>query len=589
MTGNTRILIVGGVAAGASAAARLRRLSESAEIIVFERGPYISFANCGLPYHIGNIIRKRDDLLVQTPEKMRDRFSIDVRVGSEVIRIDRDRKEVVVRDLREGKEYTEPYDALVLSPGAEPIRPPIPGVDSPGIFTLRTMTDMDAVKRVVDEREPERAVVVGGGYIGLEMTEVLAARGVKVSLVEQALQVMGTVDPEMAAPVHQELRRHGVDLRLETTITGISEPGTGGMLVHLSGGAPLEADLVVLAIGVRPDVCLAREAGLEIGGRGGIVVDEQMRTSDPSIYAAGDAVEVTDYVGGFSSVIPLAGPANRQGRIVADTITGRRSTYKGTQGTAICKVFDLSVATTGMNEKSLVREGRTHEKIYIHPTDHAGYYPGATQISLKLLFDPEHGTILGAQAVGAKGVDKRIDVLAVAMRAGLTVHDLQDLELCYAPPFGSAKDPVNYAGFVASSVVDGDAAVWHSEALGEPPARRMVIDVRTTEEFEEGSVPGAVNIPVDELRARLDELPGDKELLVFCKVGLRGYLACRMLTQHGFSCRNLSGGYLTYCAANGIVPITIPGPGNRADDTCGQDADCVTAPAYGEQKSLCGM
>lgn len=543
-----RVLIVGGVAGGASAAARIRRLSEDAEIIVFERGDHISFANCGLPYHIGDVIKQRERLVVQTPESMRKRFEIDVRIRSEVIGIDRDKRQVRVRDLNQDREYTEKYDALVLSPGAQPIRPDISGADAKRVFTLRSMSDMDAIKKVADEREAATAVVVGGGYIGLEMTEALIGRGLRVVLVELGDQVMATVDFEMAAALGRELRLNGVDLRLKTSVAAISEIEDDKLLVQLSNGESLESDMVVLAIGVRPEVGLARAAGLEIGERGGIVVDSRMRTSDPNIYAVGDAVEVTDFVGEYPALIPLAGPANRQGRIAADNICGRESAYRNTQGTAICKVFNLAAATTGMNEKNLKRTGRRYEKVYVHPTDHAEYYPDASRISLKLLFDPDNGQILGAQAVGAKGVDKRIDVIAVAMRAGMTVDDLQHLELSYAPPFGSAKDPVNYAGFVASNVISGDMGICHAEDVANPTEQQMIVDVRTPSEVQTGAIGGAVNIPLDELRGRLDELGKDKELLVYCGVGLRGYLACRILSQKGFKCRNLTGGYATYRA-----------------------------------------
>ena len=552
MADGKRVLIVGGVAGGASAAARIRRLSEDAQIVLFERGEHISFANCGLPYHIGNVIPERDRLLVQTPQQMRKRYRVDVRTRSQVLRIDRQKRSILVRDLAAGKEYTEEYDALILSPGAEPIRPNIPGADAERVFTLRSMADMDAIKKVLDEERATRAVVVGGGYIGLEMTEALVQRGLQVSLVELEPQVMGTVDPEMAFPLHQELRAHGVELLLSTSVTGIRESGPKTLEVQLSDGDARQAELVLLSIGVRPEVALAREAGLKIGNSGGIVVNGQMQTSDPDIYAVGDAVEVVDFVGGHAALIPLAGPANRQGRVAADNICGRSSEYRSTQGTAICKVFSLAVATTGLSEKSLKRAGRRYEKIYVHPAHHAGYYPGAAQMSLKLLFDPQDGKILGAQAVGAGGVDKRIDVIAVAMRAGMTVRDLKDVELCYAPPFGSAKDPVNYAGFVASNVLSGDAAICHTDDLTGPADHRLLLDVRSPTEVKAGTIPGAVNIPLHELRDRLHELPRDKELLVFCQVGLRGYLACRILTQAGFQCRNLTGGYKTYCAAQGV-------------------------------------
>jgi len=552
MSEQKRIVIIGGVAGGASAAARARRLNEEAEIVMFERGQYISFANCGLPYHIGGQIQDRDRLLVQTPEKMSQRYRIDVRTQCEVTSIDREKREVTVHDRAKDTEYQMAYDALILSPGADPVRPPMPGIDAPRVFTLRSIPDMDTIKAAVDADGCERAVVVGGGYIGLEMAEALVERGVAVSLVELEPQVMGTVDPEMAAPLHQELRQHGVELYLGASVTELTPEGSG-LSVRLSSGKCLNADLVVMAVGVRPEVKLAQDAGLKVGQRGGIVVDPHMRTSDPHIYAVGDAVEVTDFVGDFATIIPLAGPANRQGRIAADMIFGRDSQYHKTQGTAICKVFDLAVACTGMNEKNLKRQGLSYEKVYVHPASHAGYYPGASQISLKLLFHPQNGKILGAQAVGSSGADKRIDVLAVALRAGLTVFDLQHLELCYAPPFGSAKDPVNYAGFVAANVINGDMPICHTGETMTPRDDQVLLDVRTPGEVRSGTIPGAVNVPLDDLRDRLDEIPKDKDLLVFCQVGLRGYLACRLLNQRGYSARNLTGGYLTYCAVADVM------------------------------------
>ncbi|MHC5001037.1 MAG: FAD-dependent oxidoreductase [Planctomycetota bacterium] len=558
MVSKKRVLIVGGVAGGASAATRLRRLDETAEIIMFERGEHISFANCGLPYHIGGAITERDRLLVQTPEKMHQRYNIDVRTQCEVIAIDPAAKQVSVRDLKKDRRYTESYDALILSPGAEPVRPPIPGADSSRVFTLRNIPDMDAIKKVVDENNDKHAVVIGGGYIGLEMAEALIDRGVKVSLVELASQVMGTVDAEMAAPLHQELALHGVDLYLNTSVKEM-KPQETGLDVYLSNGDLLKTNMVIMAIGVRPETKLAAEAGLAVGQRGGIQVNEKMQTSNASIYALGDAVEVTDFVGDFQTLIPLAGPANRQGRIAADNICGVESSYKNTQGTAICKVFNLAVGTTGMNEKNLKRAGLAYEKVYVHPASHASYYPGAVPISLKLLFDPEDGKIFGAQAVGADGMDKRIDVIAVAIRAGLTVQDLKDLELTYAPPYGSAKDPVNYAGFVASNVISGDMPICHAQDALAPADNQLLLDVRTAAEVQAGTIAGAVNIPVDDLRNRLNELPKDKELLAFCQVGLRGYLATRILLQNGFNCRNLSGGYKTFSAVRSIAePENLP-------------------------------
>jgi len=496
------------------------------------------------------VIPERDRLLVQTAESMKKRFRIDVRTGTEVIEIRRDRMEVVARNLHTGEEQIVHYDDLILSPGAAPIRPPVSGFADPRVFTLRNLADMDAIKRMVEAKRPSKALVIGGGYIGLEMAEALRSQKIDVVLVELADQVLGPIDREMATPLHQQLILHGVDLRLETSVTQISAENDR-LNVRLSNKAMIRCDFVVLAIGVKPEVALARQAGLEIGSLGGIVVDEHMQTSDPHIYAVGDAVEVSNYVGGFSSLIPLAGPANRQGRIAADRIFGRDSVYRKTQGTVICKVFDLSVAMTGLGEKAMKKAGLKYETIYVHPTSHAGYYPGAAPMTLKLLFDPQNGKILGAQAVGGEGVDKRIDVLATAMRAGMTVYDLKDLELCYSPPYGSAKDPVNYAGFVASNL-DGDVLLCHVQDVDHPRDDQIILDVRTPGEFVAGTIPGAINIPIDDLRERLAELPKDKELLIFCQVGLRGYVACRILLQNGYRCRNLNGGYKTYQMFKGV-------------------------------------
>jgi NADPH-dependent 2,4-dienoyl-CoA reductase/sulfur reductase-like enzyme/peroxiredoxin family protein/rhodanese-related sulfurtransferase/TusA-related sulfurtransferase len=547
-----RIVIVGGVAGGASAAAKARRVSEDAEIVLFERGNDISFANCGLPYHVGGIIRERERLLVQSPRAMRRRFAIDVRTQSEVIRINRQSKTVVVHDRAKDRQYEQPYDVLILSPGAEPVRPPIPGVDHKRIFTLRSLEDMDAIKAVVDTGDIKSAVVVGAGYIGLEMTEVLVHRGLAVSLVELESQVMSPIDPEMATPLHEHLRQHGVDLCLKDSVIAIQDRD-GQPQVQLSTGRTIPCGLVILAVGVRPEIKLAAEAGLAIGQRKGIVVDDHMRTSDSDIYAVGDAVEVQDLVGGFPAVVPLAGPANRQGRIAAINALGGDAKYNRTQGTAICKVFDLAVGMTGLSEKAMRKAGMAYEKIYVHPASHAGYYPGAMQMSLKLLFDPGNGRVLGAQCVGADGVDKRIDVLAVAIRAGMTVYDLEELELAYAPPFGSAKDPVNYAGFVAANVLRKESHIYHVPDVVNAGPNQVVLDVRTTPEVQQGTIPGSHHIPLDELRSRLGELPRDKEILVVCQVGLRGYLACRILTQNGFACRNLSGGYKTYGQVMGLI------------------------------------
>ncbi len=550
------IVIVGGVAGGASAAARARRLSETARITIFERGEHISFANCGLPYHIAGTISDRGKLLVQTPEAMRRRFGIDVRTQTEVLAIDPAARTVRVRSRVDGAEQSVSYDYLVLSPGAEPVRPPIPGADHPLVRTLRNMADMDAIKAIIDEHRPERAIVVGGGYIGLEMTEALVQRGVSVSLLVRGPQLMGHADPEMTEPLNAELLRHRVDLRLGTSLQQLT-PEPQGLRAFLSDGSEIKAGLVILATGVRPEATLAREAGLAIGERGGISVDEAMRTSDPRIFAVGDAVEVIDYVGGQPALIPLAGPANRQGRIAADNIFGRDSRYDRTQGTAICKVFDLAIGMTGQSEKALRRAGRACEKIYVHPASHAGYYPGAHPLSLKLLFDPADGRILGAQAVGADGIDKRIDVLAVAIRAGMTVFDLEELELAYAPPYGSARDPINQAGFAAANVLRGDVSLAHADQLDTLSDQELLLDVRSPAECTGGMIPGSINIPLDQLRDRLEEIPRDRELIVSCQVGLRGYLACRILSQHGFACRNLSGGYKTWLQTR---PFTLAGP-----------------------------
>lgn len=550
-----KLVIVGGVAGGASAAARARRRDEDAEIVLIERGPFISFANCGLPYHIGGVIRERNRLLVQTAEAMRRRFRIDVRVNSEVLAVDRGRKVVSVRDAATGKTYDEPYQTLILSPGAEPIRPALPGIDSPGIFTLRSLDDMDRIMAYLGARDPKRALVVGGGFIGLEMAEALRGRGLAVTLVEMAPQVMGSLDPEMAAPVHQQLSLHGVALRLGAGVAGFTAEARG-LAVRLTSGETLETDLAILAIGVRPETVLAREAGLALGARGGIQVNEHLQTSDPDIYAVGDAIETLDFVSNESGVLPLAGPANRQGRLAADHALGlAESAYRGSQGTSICKVFFLAAGGTGMNEKTLRRLGRAYAKVYVHPASHAGYYPGAQPLSIKLLYDPADGRLLGAQVVGTDGVDKRLDVLATALRGRMTVYDLEHLELSYAPPFGSAKDPVNYAGFAAANHLRGDVRFFYAEEIGSLRENRVLLDVRTPSEVGAGTIPGAVNIPVDDLRARLGELPADKEILVFCAVGLRSYLAARVLQARGFAVRVLTGGYTTYKAVSGMMEL----------------------------------
>lgn len=544
----TKIVIVGGVAGGASAAARARRLSETAEIIMLERGPYVSFANCGLPYHIGGDIQQRQALLLQTPESFRARFNVDVRVQHEVTAIDRDRKCVVVRDGITGTTYEETYDRLLLSPGAAPIRPPLPGLDSSRVRTLRNVPDMDGILQMLADRPVQHVTVVGGGFIGLEMVEALRRRQLAVTVLELSAQVMTPVDIEMANPVHQLLRQQGVDLRLQTGLDAIQDPDPAQPLtLTLSSGDTLTTDLVILAIGVKPETRLAAAAGLQLGARGGIQVDDRMCTSDPDIFAVGDAVETPDFVTGQPSIIPLAGPANRQGRLAADNMLGRSVLYRRTQGTAICKIFDLAVGCVGLNEKTLQRLQRPYESVTVHTASHAGYYPGASPVTLKLLFDPDDGSILGAQALGLDGVDKRIDVLAVAQRAGLKVMDLVDLELSYAPPFGSARDVINQAGMVATNVILGDERVCHPADIAHPNTDQLVLDVRNPGELTSiGAFPGAINIPVDQLRLRMHELPKDREILVACQVGLRGHVAARMLKNAGFRVRNLTGGYKTY-------------------------------------------
>jgi NADPH-dependent 2,4-dienoyl-CoA reductase/sulfur reductase-like enzyme/rhodanese-related sulfurtransferase len=516
----------------------------------------VSFANCGLPYHIGGVITDRSRLLLQTPASLKSRFEIDVRVNTEVVSIDPTSQVLVARNLKTGEETRERYDALILSPGAEPIRPPVAGLDLPGIFTLRNMGDMDAILGVASKQSVRKALIVGAGYIGLELAEQFRHRGMEVALVERLPHVLGVADTEMTFPLHEELSRQKVDLRLGRAVSAFEAEGNG-LVAVLDSGDRISCDLAVLSVGVKPEVRLAREAGLAIGTTGGILVDDQMRTSLPNIYAVGDAVEVREFVSGDQAMIPLAGPANRQGRIAAEVILGRDSRYKATQGTAICKVFDLSFAMTGLSETTLQRKGIPYHRVYVHPADHATYYPGAHPITLKLLFAPKSGRILGAQAVGVAGVDKRIDVIAVAQRAGLTVFDLEDLELCYAPPFGSAKDAVNMAGFVASNVLRGDMSLWEPEEIEELSNNQILLDVRTPQEHAQGAIPGSICAPVDQLREQLKDLAKDKEYLVFCQVGMRGYIAERLLTQHGFKVRNLSGGYRRYAMWKGTHTVPM--------------------------------
>lgn len=547
----SKIIIVGGVAGGASAAARARRLSETAEIIMFERGPFISFANCGLPYHIGGDIKDRNKLLLQTPESFLARFNVDVRTMSEVVSIDRKNKTVTINTLIDNTQYTESYDFLLLSPGANPIIPSIVGINNPLTYSLRNITDMDRIIQAIEINKVNHATVVGGGFIGLEMMEAFHQRGIKTTLLERSDQVMMPVDREMAGFAHAEIRDKGIDLRLNTALTDVQfTPDTktnDRLTLSLSNGDSLQTDILIMAIGVSPETQLAKDAGLEIGLIGGIKTNAQMQTSDPAIFAVGDAIEETDFVTQQQTVVPLAGPANRQGRIAANNMLGRHDSYQGTQGTSICKVFDLAIAATGKNEKQLKRDGINFEKVYVHTASHASYYPGAETVSFKMLFDPITGKILGAQAVGKDGIDKRIDIMSVAQRAGMTVDQLQHIELTYAPPFGSAKDVINQAAFVANNIINGDATPIHFDEIDNLTENQILLDVRNPGELStQGYIGNAINIPVDELRHRMHELPKDKEIVIYCQVGLRGNVAYRQLVNNGFKARNLIGGYRTY-------------------------------------------
>lgn len=541
-----KILIVGGVAGGATAAARLRRLDETSQIIMFERGEYISFANCGLPYYIGGVIENREALLVQTVEGMSKRFNLDIRNFSEVVSIDPENKTISVKNLKTNEEYKESYDELILSPGASPTKPPIPGLDkADNVFTLRNIPDTDRIKAYVDDNRPKEAVVIGGGFIGVEMAENLVERGVKVHLIEMLDQVMAPFDYEMAQILHGHMEDNGVDLILGD---GVDSFKNDGNTIVLKSGKQISTDMTILSIGVRPENKLAKDAGLELGPRGHILVDENMMTSKDHIYAVGDAIQTKDLIFQEGASIALASPANRQARIVADRINGIDSKYKGVLGTSVAKVFDMTASSTGNNEKKLKQMGiENYETVHLHPLSNAGYYPTANPMDLKLIFEVPSGKVLGAQAIGYTGVEKRIDVIATAIAAGMTVRELQDIELAYAPPFSSAKDPVNMAGYAASNILDGlvkKVDVMEIDQLVE--GGEYLLDIRTGEEYSLGNINGSVNIPLDELRDRMDEIPKDRIIYVNCQVGLRGYLGCRILNQNGFNTYNLDGGYSLY-------------------------------------------
>ena len=537
-----KTIIIGGVAGGATAAARLRRLDEKAEIIILERGEYVSFANCGLPYYIGGVITDRGDLTLQTPESFKARFNIDVRVLNEAVKIDPETKTVTVKDLRTGETYEESYDNLILSMGAEPIRPNIEGADGSNVFTLRNIPDTLKIKNYIDTAKPRSAVVIGGGYIGVEMAENLVEAGLKVAIVELADHLIAPLDFDMAADVHRYIKSKGIYLHLNNGVKAIN-----GNTVILQNGE-ITADMIILSVGVRPETAIAKDCGIELNPRGSIVVNNKMQTNIPNIYAVGDAVEVEDFITKKPAFIPLAGPANKQGRIAADNIAGYESVYTGTQGSAVLKLFDMTVATTGLNEKSAGLAGIDYDKTYTYSASHATYYPGAAQMSIKALWDKKTLKIIGAQIVGFDGVDKRMDVLATAIRFGAKITDLTTLELCYAPPFGSAKDPVNMLGFVAENIVSGKLKqfFWHDVENLPRDGSVFLLDTRTPYEVMQGKIDGFVNIPLDSLRGRLDEIPKDKFIYVHCHSGLRSYLACRILTGNGYDCYNLAGGWRLY-------------------------------------------
>lgn len=544
-----KVVIVGGVAGGATAAVRIRRLDEQAEIVVFERSGYVSYANCGLPYYIGGVIEDPEELTLQTPESFFDRFRITMKVRHEVTAIHPDRRTVTVRDLEAGTEFEEGYDKLLLSPGAKPTQPQFPGAGLDNLFTLRTVEDTLRIRAYIDRNRPRSAVLAGGGFISLELAENLRELGMEVTIVQRPRQLMHPFDPDMAALIHSEARRHGVRLALGHTVEGF-EAKDGGVDVLLQDGPPLHADLVVMAIGVTPDTALARAAGLELGLKGSIVVNDRMETSVPDIYAVGDAVQVKHFVTGQDTLIALAGPANKQGRIAADNICGGDSRYTGSQGSSVLKVFDMTAAVTGLNETNARAAGLAADAVILSPMSHAGYYPGGRVMTMKVVFERETGRLLGGQIVGYEGVDKRIDVLATAIRAGMTAVELKDLDLAYAPPYSSAKDPVNMAGFMVENLLRGVVKQWRLEDLDTLPrdGSAILLDVRTGEEYSMGHIPGFVNIPVDELRERLEELDRSKPVYAICQSGLRSYIACRILEGRGFTCCNFAGGFRFYDA-----------------------------------------
>ncbi len=542
-----KVVIVGGVAGGATAAARLRRLDETAEIVVFERSGFVSYANCGLPYYIGGVIEDQEELTLQTPESFYERFRVQMKVRHEVTAIDRSAKTVTVRNLATGEVFQESYDKLLLAPGARPTQPALPGVGLDRLFTLRTVEDTLRIRRFVDTQHPKSVVLAGGGFIGLELAENLRERGLDVTIVQRPKQLMTPFDADMAALIHREVRAHGVRLALGHTVEGFAE-SEGGVQVLLKDEQPLQADMVILAIGVTPDSRLAAEAGLELGLKGSILVNDRMQTSDPDIYAVGDAVQVNHFVTGQPALIALAGPANKQGRIAADNMAGGDSRYKGSQGSSVLKIFDLTTAATGLNETAARRAGLDVEAVILSPMNHAGYYPGGRVMTMKVLFERSTGKLLGAQIVGSDGVDKRIDVLATAIRAGMTAADLTELDLAYAPPYSSAKDPVNMAGYMMENLLTGKVKQFRLDELATLPRDGSVtlLDTRTTGEYSRGHADGFINLPLDELRDRLSELDPAKPVYVMCQSGLRSYLACRILTQHGFTCYNFAGGYRFY-------------------------------------------